>query len=126
MLMLWLVEVTAIDASVAAGMVPLPPPPHPATKATSSNAINHLSGLVTLPNLFILLLLFNLIPKNIGVIDCPLLVVILMCYANIRTCIATGETTSHLTKLSKNDSQVIGHMRAAVWSAPIQNRINRN
>jgi hypothetical protein len=32
--------------------------PHPAIKATSSNAMNHLSGLVTLSNLFILPLLF--------------------------------------------------------------------
>jgi len=36
----------------------------------------------------------------------PLLVVILMYYANIRTCIATKQ--------------------ASVWSAPIQNRINRS
>lgn len=42
------------------------------------------------------------------------------------TCFAIGETTSHLTKLSKNDSKVIGYMRASASSAPTQNRIKWN
>src|SRR5450759_4438761 len=82
------------------------PPPHPATTATSSNAINHLSGLVIFSNLFICFSLIYLIPKKSVQSTDPLLVVILMCYANIRICIATKQ--------------------ASVQSAPIQNRINRN
>jgi hypothetical protein len=82
------------------------PPPHPATKATSSNTINHLSGLVIFSNLFICFSLIYLIPKKSVQSTDPLLVVILMCYANIRICIATKQ--------------------ASVQSAPIQNRINRN
>jgi hypothetical protein len=38
----------------------------------------------------------------------------------------TGETTSHLTNPAQDAWQVIGYMRASVWSFPIQNRINRN
>src|SRR5450759_159524 len=72
--------------------LPLPPPPHPATKATSSNAMNHLSGLVTvtLLNLFICFSSFLSDPEKHRCnrpSPCSMLIVlILVCYVNIRCC----------------------------------------
>jgi hypothetical protein len=78
---------TAVTVGASAGMPPLPPllplfpppppppPPHPAAKALSSNTINHFSDLVILANLFICFTSFNLIQKNIGAIERPLMAI---------------------------------------------------
>jgi hypothetical protein len=61
-----------VELTVGAAELPFPLL-HPATKATSSNTMNHLSGLLTLSNLFICFSsFFYLIPKNIDAIDRPL------------------------------------------------------
>jgi hypothetical protein len=71
---------------------PCPPPPHPAAKAANSNAVNHISGLVTLANLFILFP-FYLILKSLGAIHrIPLL---LVCYV-----ISAADLISEFTNLS--------------------------
>jgi hypothetical protein len=87
--------------------------------------MNHFSGLVTLSILFILLLLY-LIPKSIGAIDRPLAGIYPSALRHNQRLAGVVCRLSHLTKLSRKDSQVIGYMRAFVWSVPIQNRINRN
>lgn len=87
--------VTAMDTKPGGARIapcPPPPPPHPAAKAANSNAVNHISGLVTLANLFILFP-FYLILKSIGAIHrIPLL---LVCYV-----ISAADLISEFTNLS--------------------------
>jgi hypothetical protein len=79
----------------APGMPPTPPPPrigswppHPAANAASSNAINHISGLVTLSNLFIFFSFIKSELKKTSVQSTdPLLVLVLVRYAITSGCL---------------------------------------